>query len=349
MVPKRGQIWIGMKDILAKLVAGATLSEAETQRAFEHLISAQAEPVQVGAFLALLAMREPTVDELAGAAQVMRRYVVPIEAPPEVIDTCGTGGTGSRIFNVSTAAALVAAACGVPVAKHGNRAVTSRSGSADVLRVLGVHVEAAPDIQKKCLEQVGICFAFAQQHHPAMRNVAHARKVLGLATIFNLMGPLINPAGARRQLAGVPRPTLTEKILTVFMRLGAKRAMVVCGQDPAEGFLCELSIGGPTQISLFDGKDVRGFALVPEDVGLVTAKSDALRIDSPAASAGLIRKILAGQAGPARDIVLLNAGAALWVAGKAQSIRDGIKMAAEAIASHQAQNTLANLVRISHS
>ncbi len=338
-----------MKDILAKLVAGQTLSEAESERAFEHLIASENEPVQVGALLALLAVREPTVEELVGAALVMRRYVVPIAAPPDVIDTCGAGGAGSRIFNVSTAAAVVAAACGVPVAKHGNRAVTSRSGSADVLRVLGVHVEAGPSTQKKCLDQAGICFAFAQQHHPAMRNVDHARKALGMATIFNLMGPLTNPAGAKRQLAGVPRPSLTEKILTVLIRLGAKRAMVICGNDPVEGFLCELSIGGPTHICLFDGKEVRGFTLVPEDVGLTTASSDALRIDSPAASARVIREILAGQTGSARDIVLLNAGAALWVAGKVQSIRDGIKMAARAIDTREAQNTLTNLVHLSHS
>ncbi len=337
-----------MKNILKSLVVGQTLSENEMQSAISAIMSGEADAAQIGALLALLANREPTVDELVGVARVMRRFVLPVEAPDEVIDTCGAGGAGSRIFNISTTAAIVAAACGVPVAKHGNRAVTSRSGSADVLAVLGVNVEAPPAVQTRCLHEINICFAFAQRHHPSMKHVAAVRASLGFATIFNLMGPLTNPAGAKKQLAGVPRPALTEKVLAALVRLGAARAMVVCGVDPVEGNLCELSLAGKTHVSLFDGAESRSFALVPEDVGLKTQSSESFRVDSPGASAHIVHEVLAGKKGAARDIILLNAGAALWVGQKARSVREGIKKAAAAIDKGAAAHTLSELIRMTN-
>ncbi len=332
-----------MKDIFTTLLAGKSLTQEQTRGAFETIMAGAAPAAQVGAFLALLAGRDPTVDELAGAATVMRQFVVPVAAPEEVIDTCGTGGAGSRIFNVSTTAAIVAAACGVPVAKHGNSAVTSRSGSADVLKKLGVRVDIDPELQAQCVKEIGICFCFAPRHHPAMRHVAEIRNTLGFATIFNLIGPLTNPAGARRQLAGVPRPSLVRPMLEVLVRLGAVRAMVVCGSDPVEGTLCELSIGGPTRVALFDGKEIKTLELSAKDVGLEIATADDLRIDSPEASAAKIRDILSGKPGPARDIVLLNSAAALWVGGKVESLREGVKLSVAAIDSGKALSTLQKL------
>ncbi|MGC8542170.1 MAG: anthranilate phosphoribosyltransferase [Phycisphaerae bacterium] len=337
-----------MKNILKSLVAGQTLSETEMQAAVSAIMSGEADAAQIGALLALLANREPTVDELVGVARVMRQFVLPVDAPDEVIDTCGAGGAGSRLFNISTTAAIVAAACGVPVAKHGNRAVTSRSGSADVLTALGVNVEASPAVQTRCLHEINICFAFAQRHHPSMKHVAAVRTSLGFATIFNLMGPLTNPAGAKKQLAGVPRPALNEKVLAALVRLGAARAMVVCGVDPVEGNLCELSLAGKTHVSLFDGTESRSFTLVPEDVGLKTQSSESFRVDSPAASAQIVREVLAGKKGAARDIILLNAGAALWVGQKARSVREGIKKAATAIDKGAGAHTLNELIRLSN-
>jgi anthranilate phosphoribosyltransferase len=332
-----------MKDIFTTLLQGQSLSQEQTRGAFEAIMSGTAPAAQVGAFLALLAGRDPTVDELAGAASVMRQFAVPVAAPENVIDTCGTGGAGSRIFNVSTTAALVAAACGVPVAKHGNSAVTSRSGSADVLTRLGVRVDIDPELQARCIREIGVCFCFAPRHHPAMRHVAAIRSSLGFATIFNLMGPLTNPAGARRQLAGVPRPSLVRPMLDVLVRLGARRAMVVCGSDPMEGTLCELSIGGPTRVALYDGEEIKTLELSAKDVGLPNSAADDLRIDSPEASAAKIREILSGKSGPARDIVLLNSAAALWVGGKVESMREGVKLSNAAIDSGRALQTLEKL------
>ncbi len=338
-----------MKDILTTLLKGQSLTQEQTRCAFEAIMSGTAPAAQVGAFLALLAGRDPTVDELAGAAWVMRQFVVSVVAPQDVIDTCGTGGTGSRIFNVSTTAAIVAAACGVPVAKHGNSAVTSRSGSSDALTRLGVRVDIDPDLQARCVNEIGICFCFAPRHHPAMRHVAEIRKSLGFATLFNLMGPLTNPAGARRQLVGVPRPSLVRPMLEVLVRLGAVRAMVVCGSDPMEGAMCELSIGGPTRVALYEDGEIKTMELSAKDVGLQISTSDDLRIDSPEASAAKIRDILSGQSGPGRDIVLLNSAAALWVGGKAESLRAGVKLSISAIDSGKALKTLEKLAAMTNS
>ena len=351
-----------MKDVLAQLQAGKSLSAEQAEAVFARIMDGEAaagggvEPAQVGALLTLLAMREPTVEELIGVSQVMRRHVVRIPVPQEmaerVIDTCGTGGVGSRIFNVSTTAALVAAACGVPVAKHGNRSITSKSGSSDVLKLLGVAVETTPEVEARCLREVGICFAFAPKHHPAMKHVAGIRQALGFATIFNLVGPLTNPAGARRQLVGVKSPELANKVLAVLVDLGAERALVVNGRSAAadgraEAVLCELSISGPTYVVGFDGKQGYKYTLVPEDVGLRTQGIGAIEIESAAESAALVRGVLDGKQGAARDIVLLNAAGALWVGGKVEELKEGVVMAAEAIDSGAAGRVLERLAALS--
>jgi anthranilate phosphoribosyltransferase len=341
-----------MKDILHQLVQGHPLTAQQAETAFAHIMSGQADPHQTAALLTLLAAREPTVDELVGAATVMRRHVLPIPVAPElrdaVIDTCGTGGVGSRLFNVSTTAAIVTAACGVPVAKHGNRSFTSRSGSSDVLRLLGVNIETTPAQAGRCLAEAGICFAFAPLHHPAMRHVAPIRAALGFSTVFNILGPLTNPAGARRQLIGVRSPQLADKLLQVLVRLGVKRAMLVTGYDSDNSPLCELSISGPTHAAMFDGTETHTGTFQPEEVGFSTSSSAALEIDRPEDSAKLIQQVLAGQPGPARDIVLLNTAAALWIAGKSPDLAAAIPLAQSAIDSGAAHQTLRNLAACSH-
>lgn len=348
MMRESSDLGSSMKDILRLLIKGQPLTQNQTRSAFEAMMSGTVPPAQVGALLAIMAGRDPTVDELAGAASAMRQFVVPVLAPENVIDTCGTGGTGSRLFNVSTTAALVAAACGIPVAKHGNSAVTSRSGSSDVLSRLGVRVDVTPEVQARCVREIGVCFCFAPRHHPAVRHVAEIRKSLGFATIFNLMGPLTNPAGARRQLVGVPRLSLVGPMLEVLVRLGAVRAMVVCGTDPEEGLLCELSIGGPTRVALFDGQEIKTMELSSKDVGLPISAAEDLRIASAEDSAHKIREILSGRVGPARDMVLLNTAAALWVGCKVESLREGVKLARNAIDSGRALQTLEKLAAITN-
>lgn len=337
-----------MKDLLQQLFRGTPLTAQQAESAFTDIMDGTADPVQTAALLTLLATREPTVDELAGAALVMRRHVVAIDAPENVIDTCGTGGVHSNLFNVSTTAALVAAAAGAPVAKHGNRAVTSKSGSSDVLKVLGVNIDTTPAQAARCLRQANICFAFAQKHHPAMRHVSPIRQALGFATLFNLVGPLTNPAGARRQLVGTRSPELGQKLLQVLIRLGADRVLVVTGQDPVEGPLCEIAIGGPTEIAQYDGLATTRYSFRPEDIGFTRSPSAELLINSPEQSARKIQAVLAGEPGPARDIVLLNAAAALWTSGLTETLQEGVTKAAQALDTGAAKQTLAKLVELSH-
>lgn len=346
-----------MKPSLAKLLAGDTLTRTEAHNLFSQIMTGQADSAQIAALLTLLATRLPTVDELLAVAQVMRQHVLPIPAPENVIDTCGTGGIGSSIFNVSTTAALVAAACGIPVAKHGNRSVTSRSGSSDVLQILGVKIDASPSVQARCLAEANICFAFAPHHHPAMKHVGPTRQALGFSTIFNIVGPLTNPAGAKRQLVGVKSPQLADRVLTVLMELGAKRAMVVHGTEeistPTAAIfksagLCELSTLGPTYIASFDGHKIDHRTLTPESLGLPRSTMAQLHVDSPEQSAALVRAVLAGQKGSPRDIVLLNAAGALWVAGKVHDLAAGLPLAAQALDSGAAAATLEKLAQLSH-
>ncbi len=338
-----------MIEPLRKLYRGKPLTEGEVRTAFEQIMTGATNPIQLGAFLALMASRQPTVDELVGAAEVMRQFVVPVKAPPDVIDTCGAGGAGSRIFNVSTTAAIVAAACGVTVAKHGNMAITSRSGSADVLRELGVNISAPPELQERCLHEAHIAFCYAPLHHPAMKHVAEARKALGFPTIFNLMGPLTNPASAKRQLVGVPTPELVPLVAEALRRLGAQRAMVVCGRDSAASPMCELSISGPTVMCLLESNEIKNITLNPADVGLELTPSRDMEINSPAESAALIRRVLQGEKGAARDMVLMNTAAALWVGKAIKALPHGITRAAEAIDTGRAADVLDQLGKITHS
>ncbi len=337
-----------MKELLQQLVRGVPLTAQQAESAFTDIMDGAVDPAQTAALLTLLAVREPTVEELAGAALVLRRHVVAIDAPENVIDTCGTGGVHSNIFNVSTTAAIVAASAGAPVAKHGNRSVTSKSGSSDVLKVLGVNIDTTPLQEARCLKEANICFAFAPRHHPAMKHVSSIRQGLGFATIFNLVGPLTNPAGARRQLVGTRSPALGDKLLEVLVRLGAARVMVVCGRDPVEGTLCEIAIGGPTHIAQFDGTTTTRYEFKPEDVGLQTQPSAGLIIHSPEQSAKIVKAVLNGEKGAARDIVLLNAAAALWVGQIADSLQSGVALATEALDTGKARETLAKLIKLSH-
>ncbi len=341
-----------MKDILHQLLQGLPLTAVQAESTFSHIMSGQADPNQTASFLTLLASRQPTVDELVGAATVMRRHVLAIPVAPElrdaVIDTAGTGGVGSRLFNVSTTAAIVVAACGVPVAKHGNRSFTSRSGSSDVLRLLGVNIEASPIQAGRCLAEAGICFAFAPLHHPAMRHVGPIRAALGFTTIFNILGPLTNPAGARRQLIGVRSPQLADTVLEVLVRLGVKRAMLVTGYDSNENPLCELSTSARTHVAAFDGGQTRTYTLEAGTMGLPISPSNLLEINTAAESATVVLNILSGQTGAPRDIVLLNAAAALWIAGKTTDLAAGIPLAQAAIDSGAAKTTLEKLAACSY-
>ena len=262
-----------------------------------------------------LRVRGETVDEITGAARIMRAKAVAIDAPPGTIDTCGTGGDGSGSFNISTASALVVAGCGVPVAKHGNRALSSKSGSADVLTALGVNIDADLAVVRRCLWEIGIGFLMAPRHHSAMRHVAPTRVELGTRTIFNLLGPMSNPAGARRQLVGVFAPEWVRPMAEVLGRLGAERAWVVHGAG-----IDELTTAGVTTVAEFKDGQVVEFEVVPEDAGLKPARLDDLKGGEPAHNAALMRDLLGGARGPLRDIVLLNSAAALVVAGQAETL-----------------------------
>jgi anthranilate phosphoribosyltransferase len=328
-----------LKPLLAKLGAGRSLSEGEAEVAFDIIMTGNATPSQMGALLMALRVRGETVDEITGAARIMRAKAVTIDAPPGTIDTCGTGGDGSGTFNISTASAIVAAACGVPVAKHGNRALSSRSGSADVLTALGVNIEAEPAVVRRCLWEIGIGFLMAPRHHSAMRHVAPTRVELGTRTIFNLLGPMSSPAGARRQLVGVFAPEWTRPMAEVLGRLGAERAWVVHGAG-----IDELTTAGVTRVAEFNDGRVIEFEVVPEEAGLQPANPDDLKGGEPAHNAALMRDLLGGTRGPLRDVVLLNSAAALVVAGRAETLRDGAEIAARAIDSGAARRILDRLV-----
>jgi anthranilate phosphoribosyltransferase len=284
----------------------------------------------------------------------MRAKVAAVQVPDglTVIDTCGTGGDAASTFNISTAAALVAAAAGRPhgvaVAKHGNRSVTSRSGSSQVLETLGVRLKVAPQTLTRCLDEAGLCFCFAPMHHPAMRHAVPIRQSLGVRTIFNVLGPLTNPAGARRQVMGVFAPELTETLATVLGELGSEDAMVVCGRLGEAGRLDELSTGGPTRVSRLRNGGVQTSEVDPASLGLAPPPPGALQVDGPEASAAVVREVLEGRPGPARDIVVLNAAAALVVAGLAADLSAGLERAGQAIDAGEARQALDRLVAITN-
>jgi anthranilate phosphoribosyltransferase len=332
-----------LRPLLAQVAGGRSLSEAEAEAAFDIIMTGNATPSQMGAFLMALRVRGESVDEITGAARIMRAKVLTIDAPPGAIDTVGTGGDGSGTFNISTASALVAAGSGVPVAKHGNRAFSSKSGAADVLTALGVNIEADMSVVRRCLWETGICFLMAPRHHSAMRHVGPTRVELGTRTIFNLLGPLSNPAGVRRLLVGVFAPEWVRPMAEVLGRLGAERAWVVHGSG-----MDELTTAGVTRVAEYHRGKVIEFDVTPDDAGLPPAKFEDLKGGEPAHNAALMRDLLGGAKGPLRDIVLLNSAAALVVAGRAESLRAGAAMAALSIDSGAARQALERLVALTN-
>ncbi len=332
--------------LIEKLGRHEDLTTEEAAAAMAVIMRGEAAPAQIAGVLIGLSMKGERPAELLGFARTMRAEAVPLSRPAgDVFDTCGTGGDRSGSFNVSTAAAIVLAACGVRVAKHGNRSVSSKCGSADVLEALGVQITAPPSVVERCLRDTGLAFFFAPTFHPAMRHAAQARRDLGVRTAFNLLGPLTNPASPARQIVGVPRPELTELIARALLLLGAERAWVVHGADGLD----ELSTTGYTKISECRAGTVQTFYVHPAEYGLAKASLDSLRGGDAQANAAIVRRVLDGDSGPPRDIVLLNAGAALFVAAQVDSVRDGIAMASEGIDSGRAKSLLSELVAVSQS
>ncbi len=333
-----------LKGLIGKVATGATLSRAEAEQAFDIMMSGDATPAQMGGFLMALRVRGETVEEIAGAATVMRAKMTTVKRPQGAIDICGTGGDSTGSYNISTASQFVVAACGVPVAKHGNRAASSKSGASDVLEALGVNIEADFALVEKALAEAGTCFLMAQRHHSAMRHVGPARVELGTRTIFNLLGPLSNPAKVKRQLIGVFAPEWIEPLAEVLRDLGHERAWVVHGA----GGMDEVSTLGPTKVAeLKDGK-IATFEVTPADAGLPTAKLADIVGGDREHNAAALRGLLEGRPGAYRDIVVLGSAAALVVAGKADDLKAGAALAAEAIDSGRALKVLERLVAITN-
>ena len=314
-----------MKEHLAKVLRGERLSEEEAGAAMAIILEGAATPAQIGALLAALAVRGESEDEVVGFARTMRARAVPFRAP-EAVDTCGTGGDGASTFNISTVASLVVAACGVKVAKHGNRSASGSCGSADVLEALGVRIDAPVEQVQRCFDEVGWTFLFAPAFHASTRHAALPRRELGVRTAFNLLGPLTNPAHPVAQVVGVPRPELLSFVARCLGRLGARRALVVHGAG-----LDELTLAGETAVAEVRDGAVHERRITPEEAGLARAPKEAVRGGDAGENARLAREVLEGQAGPRRDVVLLNAAAALLVAGRAASLREGVALAGEAI------------------
>lgn len=344
-----------IKDAIAKVVGGEDLTQAEMEEAMDEIMSGKATPAQIGSFITALRMKGETVDEIVGAARIMRNKSLKVNLDNHqvnidrdeinieeetILDTCGTGGDGTNTFNVSTATAFVAAGAGVKVAKHGNRAVSSQCGSADVLESLGVNLDIDHSDVERCIQEIGIGFLYAPLFHGAMKYAAAPRREIGLRTIFNLLGPLTNPAGATVQILGVYDPSLTEKMAQVLGRLGTKEAFVVCG----EGTFDEISICGPTRISHLRDKAVNTYDITPEDYGFKKADPKEIRGGNAEENARIIRDILDGEKGPKRDMILLNAASAFVATGLDGDFKEGIRRAGESIDSGQARDKLHKLV-----
>ena len=332
-----------IREAIGQVVAGQNLTQDEAAQSMNEIMEGEATPAQIGAFITALRIKGETVDEITGMATTMRRKSLKVTTDGLLVDIVGTGGDGHNTINVSTAAALVAAAVGVKIAKHGNRAASSACGSADVLEASGVKVDLGPDGVKRCIEEVGFGFMFAQAFHPAMRHAGGPRREIGIRTVFNILGPLTNPASAHAQLLGVADPVVGDKMAQALGRLGTRRAMVVHGEEGLD----EISISGPTTVwDLGDGA-VRSYSVTPEDAGLACAPTDAILGGSREENAEHLRTVLRGKGGPMLDVVLLNAAAALVVGGKAPDLREGVQQAREAVASGAAIETLEALVKLS--
>ena len=332
------------KALIAKVATGASLTRTEAASAFDRMMSGEATPSQMGALLMGLRVRGETVDEITGAVTTMRAKMLGVKAPPDAIDVVGTGGDASGSFNISTCAAFIVAGAGVPVAKHGNRALSSKSGAADVLQALGVKIDLGAEQVGACIREAGIGFMFAPAHHPAMKNVGPTRVELGTRTIFNLLGPLSNPASVKRQMIGTFSKQWIEPMAQVLKNLGSECIWVVHGSDGLD----EITTSGPTSVAeLMDGK-VRTFEVTPEQAGLKRVKPEALRGGDAGENAKALLDVLKGKAGPFRDVAILNAAAALIVAGKAKDLKAGAALAAKSIDSSEAEGRLDRLIAVSN-
>jgi anthranilate phosphoribosyltransferase len=329
-------------EAIAKLVRCESLTEGEAASAFEEIMRGDATPVQIAGFLVALRMKGETVDEITGFASTARAIATPIEIDGALLDTCGTGGDGLATFNISTLSAIVAAACGAKVAKHGNRAASSMCGSADVLEQLGVKIDLGPEGVARCIDEAGIGFLFAPVFHPSFRFAGVPRRELGLRTVFNVLGPLCNPAGAKYQALGVADASMAGKMADVLLRLGVERAIVFHAGDGMD----ELSVSSPSVVIEIDGTR-KEYELDPAELGLARAPVDTMRGGGPEENARIARQVLQGEKGPRRDVVLLNAAAALRAAGLAGSWKDGLGIAAEAIDSGRAGDVLQRWAKIS--
>jgi anthranilate phosphoribosyltransferase len=333
-----------IKPIIGKIATGSALSREEAAHVFERMMSGEATPSQMGGLLMALRVRGETVEEITGAVTAMRAKMLRVEAPATAVDVVGTGGDASGSFNISTCAAFIVAGAGVPVAKHGNRALSSRSGAADVLAALGVNIDITPEQVGRCIREAGIGFMFAPTHHPAMKNVGPTRVELGTRTIFNLLGPLSNPAGVKRQMVGVFSRQWIEPLAQVLRNLGSDSAWVVHGSDGLD----EITTSGPTSVAELKNGEIRTFEIKPEDVGLPRVKGDALKGGDADTNAAALTAVLQGKPSPLRDIACMNAGAALVVAGRAKDIKEGVAQAQHALDTGEAEGALNRLIVVSN-
>ena len=336
---------MNIQQAIAQLVTGTNLTEQQMVDVMNQVMTGEATPIQVGAFLTALRIQGETVEEVTGAARVMREKALHVDAGEGcVLDTCGTGGDGKNTFNISTTVAFVVAAAGVTVAKHGNRAVSSGSGSADVLAALGVKIDVPKEMVERCLREVGLGFLFAPLLHGAMKYAAAPRREVGIRTIFNLLGPLTNPARASHQLIGIYDGTLIETVAQVLGNLGSARAMVVHGDEGLD----EISLGGPTSVAEWKEGAVTCYTLHPEEFGFEKCPAERLTASDPEECAAIVTAVLKGEPGPARDVVLLNSGAALCVSEGVPTMADGIRLARERIDSGAALDKLQHLIRLTN-
>jgi anthranilate phosphoribosyltransferase len=332
------------KALLAKVATGASLTREEAANAFDRMMSGEATPSQMGALLMALRVRGETVDEITGAVTTMRAKMLGVKAPPDAIDVVGTGGDASGSFNISTCAAFIVAGAGVPIAKHGNRALSSRSGAADVLMALGVKIDQTPEQVARCIAEAGIGFMFAPAHHPAMKNVGPTRVELGTRTIFNLLGPLSNPASVKRQIIGTFSKHWIVPMAEVLNNLGSECVWVVHGSDGLD----EITTSGPTSVAALENGKVRTFEVTPEQAGLLRVKPEALKGGDAAENAKELLDVLKGKKNAFRDVSILNAAAALIVAGKAKNLKEGATLAAKSIDSGEAEGALDRLIAVSN-
>ncbi len=332
------------KALIGKVATGATLSREESAGAFDIMMSGEATPSQMGGLLMGLRLRGETIDEITGAVTTMRAKMTKVAAPPGAIDVVGTGGDASGSYNISTCAAFIVAGAGIPVAKHGNRALSSRSGAADVLGALGVRIDLRPDEITRCIYEAGIGFMFAPAHHPAMKHVGPTRVELGTRTIFNLLGPLSNPAGVKRQMVGVFSRQWVEPLANVLKNLGSERAYVVHGSDGLD----EITTSGPTTVAALEDGKVTTFEIRPEDVGFAVSKPEQLRGGDAEANAAALCDVLKGKKNPFRDVAILNAAAAIVVAGKAKDLKEGVAIATKSVDSAEAEGRLDRLIAVSN-